>query len=244
MMKLPLNDIKIIIFDIGKTIFDKEKQEVVSENLINLLVGLKAKGIKIGTCTMRTIKSCKELLGIDLDFYISLNGSYVQCDDKTLINLRIKNNFENCLTYGKSRTYFSNTYVYDQAKINGFLAKNKGCLIKPYVITLFNVDENQINKYKNEYSISYWTKTKTLSLQSKECSKVLAIKKILNLYKIKEDKMIYFGDGPNDLDVFKSFTNTIMMKNGYHDLRKYSFDICDTCSNDGVYKFLLNNCVF
>ena len=61
-MKLHLNKVEMVLLDIGKTIYDKEKQIKLSEKVIESIKRLKLKGIKVGVCTMRTYKSCLELI--------------------------------------------------------------------------------------------------------------------------------------------------------------------------------------
>ena len=246
MMKLRLNNIKIVILDIGKTIFDKEKQLTISDKTKSVLKKIKDSNIKVGLCTMRTIKECKELVPFELDFYICLNGAFVMCDNKVVNNLRITNQFygQNILSYSKNQTYYNNSKALKLARKNGFSAKKKGFMKKPYVITIFNININEINNYKNIYSVSYWENTKTMTLQSKECNKVNAIKNVLNYYNIKSDEMLFFGDGPNDFEVFNSFKYTIMMKNGHPMLKEYSYDVCGECIEDGVCNYLEQNLKF
>ena len=238
-MKLPLNKIKLIVLDIGKTIFDKEHQTCIDEELLNLLKDLQKDGIKIGVCTMRTIDSCNQLFPFKLDFYISLNGTLILCGDKKIIDKRIKNVFLDnpSLTYGVKKMYYSSQLAQTKANENGFLTEEKGTLKYPYVITLFNIEEKSL-KYFENYSLSYWLNTKTLTLQHKDCSKVKAIKKILKHYGYNDNELLFFGDGPNDLEVFKRFKYTIMVENGHPCLKEYAFSECFSCLNKGVYRYL------
>lgn len=60
---------KIIIFDIGKTLLDKQVSPKISERTLADMKALQDKGIKVGVCTMRTIKHCREIIPFELDFY-------------------------------------------------------------------------------------------------------------------------------------------------------------------------------
>ena len=238
-MKLPSNKIKLIIVDIGKTIFDKDHQTGVDKELLDLLQDLQASGIKIGACTMRTVDSCNKLFHFKLDFYISLNGTLVICGDKKIIDKRIKNEFLDnpTLTYGAKKMYYSSELAQTKANDNGFLVEKNGILKYPYVITLFNIEENTLKCFEN-HSLSYWAETKILTLQHKECSKVKAIEKILKHYEYNENELLFFGDGPNDFEVFKRFKYTIMVENGHPCLREFAFSKCFSCLNKGVYHYL------
>ena len=87
----------------------------------------------------------------------------------------------------------------------------------------------------------YWKITKTVSLQSKGCSRVRAIKELIDYLGFKLDQVIYFGDGPNDLEVFKFVSCCIAMGDCYPGLLEYSTYQIDSCKNDGVAKFILEN---
>ena len=157
-MKLHLNKVEMVLLDIGKTIYDKEKQIKLSEKVIESIKRLKLKGIKVGVCTMRNYKSCLQLIPEKIDFYICLNGSYVVCNDKLVINNKIKNIFTNeyMLTYSDSKTFYKNKQSLIKAKENGFLAEEQGEELNPYVVTLFDVYPVCIDSFKQDYKTTYW----------------------------------------------------------------------------------------
>ena len=65
-MKLQfLDNIKVFIFDIGKTLFDKQVQTKCSQNTIIALNLLRQKGYKVGICTMRTFNHIKDIIDFD-----------------------------------------------------------------------------------------------------------------------------------------------------------------------------------
>ena len=64
---------ELIIFDIGKTLYDKNFSVRASDCVLNDIKALRKKGLKVGVCTMRTIQHCKKVVPVELDFYISLN---------------------------------------------------------------------------------------------------------------------------------------------------------------------------
>lgn len=239
MMESHLSNIKVVIFDIGKTVFDKDKQEVISKVFIQTIEKLKTKNIKVGCCTMRSYQWCKKMIEVPLDFYICLNGSYVVFNDKLIINKRTdyKNfDLENTILYGSRNCYYLNKTLKVNLNKNGFVMSKKGIIKKPYVISLCNVEEECIKHYKNKYTVYYWPKTKMLHLQNKNTSNLIAIKHIMNLLNL--DKYLYFGDGPNDLDIFKANPYSFLVTNGDPNLKKYAYAICPSCLDDGVAKCL------
>ena len=140
MMKLHSNKIEMVMFDIGKTIYNKDTQNKLSEKVLLAIKKLKEKGILVGVCTMRTYQSCLSLIPEKLDFYICLNGSYVVCNNLLIINNKMKNIFssEKMLMYSATTTYYKNKQSLMKAQENGFLAEQQGEIFEPYVVTLFS----------------------------------------------------------------------------------------------------------
>lgn len=64
---------------------------------------------------------------------------------------------------------------------------------------------------------------------------------ILNSKLIFLLRLSYFGDGPNDLEVFKMLPFSIAMGDRFPELLKYATYQIDTCKNDGVANFIIEN---
>lgn len=244
MMKLQfLDKIKVFIFDIGKTLFDKQCQIRCSKGTIEALNLLKRNGYKVGACTMRTLNHIKDIIDFDFDFYILNNGSFVIYKDKVLINepLDIDINKKDFLTYTPYETFYSSDKAKEKAKDNGFIAENKRIATKFYNLILFDVEKVELERLKTDFDVYYWASTKTASLQKKGCSRVNAIKDLIEYLGFQLDQVIYFGDGPNDLDVFKYVPCSIAMGDCFPELLNYAAYQIDTCKNDGVAKFIFEN---
>jgi len=183
---------------------------------------------------MRTVKHCKEIISVDLDFYICLNGSYILCDNELIYEKQVE--FENgnmdYLSYGSELAFYSSESARSLAIANGFLIDNFGIAKPAYNVVLFNVEQTQLQQY-NEFHYEYWPSTKTIVLQNKESSKVNGIKQVLSFYNLTQP-ILYFGDGPNDLDIFKKYYDCVCMGDCYLGLEKYALFKTDTCANQGV----------
>ena len=225
---------KIIIFDIGKTLLDKQNSPNISEQALADIKALQSKGIKVGVCTMRTAKHCREIIPFELDFYICLNGSHVTCDGKTIFESPMTNNFQtqDYLSYGAEYAFYSSNTAKDEALQNGFLIDRQGCAKPIYNFVLFNIAKERLPDY-SQYNAEYWESTKTLVLQNTDASKTLGIKKVLDHYGLAEP-ILYFGDGPNDLPIFKEFRDCICMGDCYPELKKYALFQTKACKNEGV----------
>lgn len=227
---------KIIIFDIGKTLLDKNVAPNISPQVLSDINALKKQGIKVGVCTMRTFKHCLEIIPIELDFYICLNGSYIICDGKLTFESPLEHFPASLdyLSYGAEYAYCSSEKAWKKALQNGFLVDKYGDVSPVYNCVLFDFDipKEQVADY-TYYNIEYWEGTQTLSLQNADASKNLGIRRVLDYYGL-EEPILYFGDGPNDLAIFKQYHDCICMGDCYPELCKYALFQTKSCKNDGV----------
>ncbi|GHU98427.1 hypothetical protein FACS1894211_02160 [Clostridia bacterium] len=224
----------LIIFDVGRTLYDKRTMQVAPASIVADIVSLRKGGIKVGVCSMRTQKHCQAVVGTPLDFYICLNGSYVVCDNTLVYDSPINNaiSVKDMLTYGSGTAYYSSQEARRKGEENGFLVEEYGIANKPYSIIMFNIEPNSLTIY-DKYHYEYWENTKTIALQNKEDSRVLAINKVLDYYKLGS-KILYFGDGPNDIEVFKNFHDCVCMGDCYPELEKYALFKTLSCQEHGV----------
>ena len=225
---------ELIIFDIGKTLYDKNLSPRASDCVLKDIETLRKKGIKVGVCTMRTIQHCKKVVPVELDFYISLNGSYIICEGEVIVDkpTLIPLGYIDFLSYGKDFTCYSTEKAKILADVNGFLADRKGVASPAYNAVLFDIPADKLSSYDN-YTTEYWANTATLSLQDKNTSRVIGIQEVLRFYNTKLP-LLYFGDGPNDSEIFQSYHDCICMGDGYLKLKKYALFQTKTCRNEGV----------
>lgn len=225
---------EVIIFDIGKTLYDKNLSTRASDLVLHDIETLRKKGIKVGVCTMRTMQHCREVVPVEVDFYISLNGSYIICEGEVIVDkpTMIPSGPIDFLSYGKNFTCYSTEKSKIFADMNGFLADSKGIASPAYNVVLFDIPANKISGYDN-YTMEYWTNTKALSLQDKSTSRAIGIQEVLRFYNTKLP-ILYFGDGPNDLEIFQASHNCICMGDCYPKLKQYALFQTKSCKDEGV----------
>ena len=225
---------ELIIFDIGKTLLDKRVSNKISEHTLSDIKALQNKGIKVGVCTMRTIKHCREIIPFELDFYICLNGSHITCDGKAIFDspLSVKIPSLEYLTYGTEYAFYSCEGAKEKAITNGFLIDKLGVANPTYNLVLFDIAKDRLSNYAS-FNIEYWESTKTLALQNSNSSKSIGIQKVMDYYKVQEH-ILYFGDGPNDLPIFERFHDCICMGDCYPRLIEYALFQTKSCKEDGV----------
>lgn len=225
---------KIIIFDIGKTLLDKQFSKKISKQTLADIKALQDKGIKVGVCTMRTIKHCREIIPFELDFYICLNGSHVTCDRQLIFDKPIEytNKPTSYLSCGVEYAFCFTEEAKQKALENGFLVDKCGVADPIYNLVFFDVAKDQVAEFSS-YNTEYWERTKTLSLQNQDASKTIGIQKVLDYYNFDEP-ILYFGDGPNDLPIFQKYRDCVCMGDCYPALKEEALFQTKTCKDDGV----------
>lgn len=96
------------------------------------------------------------------------------------------------------------------------------------------------DKYKDIYHCVYqtdiYTNEQWLEIMPLSASKSNATKQLQSLHKC--EKLIVFGDGKNDIDMFESADEGYAVQNAHEDLKKYATEIISSNDDDGVAKWL------
>ena len=99
------------------------------------------------------------------------------------------------------------------------------------------------DKYKDKFHCVYdtdiYTKEQWLEIMPLEASKSNAIKQLQAL--LNCEKLIVFGDGKNDIDMFQIADESYAVTNAHEDLKKYATEVILSNDEDGVAKWLENN---
>jgi len=99
------------------------------------------------------------------------------------------------------------------------------------------------DKYKDKYHCVYhtdiYTKEQWLEIMPLEASKSNAIKQLQAM--LDCEKLIVFGDGKNDVDMFQMADESYAVANAHEDLKKYATEVILSNDENGVAKWLENN---
>ena len=99
------------------------------------------------------------------------------------------------------------------------------------------------NKYKDTYHCVFqtdiYTKDKWLEIMPIEASKSNAIKQLQTM--LGCEKLIAFGDGINDMDMFQIADESYAVANAHEELKKYATAVIASNDEDGVAKWLEEN---
>lgn len=98
-------------------------------------------------------------------------------------------------------------------------------------------------KYKDSYHCVYqtdiYTNEQWLEIMPRNASKANAIKQLKAL--LKCEKLVVFGDGKNDIDMFELADESYAVQNAHEELKKIATSIIASNDEDGVAKWLDDN---
>lgn len=143
--------------------------------------------------------------------------------------------------------------------MNMFLESRKGDIRTNEVNSLSKLKEGNIfyivcidepeklkplyDKYKDKYHCVYqtdiYTKEQWLEIIPQEASKSNAIKQLQTI--LDTEKLIVFGDGKNDIDMFQMADESYAVANAHEELKKYATGVIASNDEDGVAKWLTAN---
>lgn len=99
------------------------------------------------------------------------------------------------------------------------------------------------DKYKYRFHCVYqtdiYTNEQWLEIMPLVASKSNAIKQLQSF--LECEKLVVFGDGKNDIDMFKLADESYAVQNAHEDLKKYATAIISSNNDDGVAKWLEQN---
>lgn len=253
---------KAIAVDIDGTILDHE-ETMISPLLYKTFQECKARGIKLVTVTSRSLKEVepihKDLLEL-FDCKVYSTGGIVLDKNKwihkhTLTRKDLENLIQHLdeknILYSYSKLdgvfYYSRQASDEQSKKYESLFGH-GYPIEPLkedvevLDFLYFIDDHQINEVAN-----YIHETTELcdfkihgQVKPKGINKGYGIVETANLLGIRPDDFIVFGDGTNDIPMFKVAGKSVAMKNAKEEVQEMTDEVCLSIKEDGVAKYLID----
>lgn len=118
----------------------------------------------------------------------------------------------------------------------------------PFYMTCIDTTEKLApvyDKYKDRFHCvlhhDIYSGNQWLEIMPKSASKSNAVHQLKRI--LGCDRVVVFGDGKNDIDMFQMADECYAMDNAVAELKEIATDIIDSNNNDGVAKWLLQNCV-
>lgn len=101
---------------------------------------------------------------------------------------------------------------------------------------LFSIYEKYKEQFHCVYQIDIYTDEQWLEIMPMEASKANAVKQLKDMYQC--EKVVAFGDGKNDIDMFAIADECYAVSNAHEDLKKVATGIIGSNNEDGVAKWL------
>ena len=97
-------------------------------------------------------------------------------------------------------------------------------------------DHESILKGVSGAKITAWW-DRAVDIIPRDGGKGVGIQKILDYFNLDKSEAMAFGDGNNDIEMFKNVGYGIAMGNASEQLKAIAYDICGSVSNDGIYHY-------
>lgn len=251
-----MNDIKIIFFDIDGTLIDMNKKQI-SAKMLETLIRLREKNIKICLATGRTPVSLPHFEGVEFDAYLTFNGSYCYNAEQVIFSNPIptqdvKTIIRNAASINRPVSLATKNRLaangkdedleeyYSFAKLEVEIADDfeqvvhdeiyqimLGCREKDYPQLLKNVHNARIT--------AWWDRAADVIPSGS--GKGTGIEKVLACYHINKSEAMAFGDGNNDMEMLQAVGLGVAMGNASEELKKTADDICGHVADDGIYHY-------
>ena len=241
---------KLAVFDIDGTL--AVEGNLVPETALAALEKLKGNGVECLIATGRERENLHIILEITgIENYVACNGHYVKFQEETLYRYTypedvIEEIRKTCEKDGnyygfsngkgifiskfeKLREEFSHPML-EKVKL---LEKVEGEVEN---IILFSQDKGEDFKFlEGEYNLIPWGDG-MYDVLKRDRSKAVGIEEIRRELGVRQEEIICFGDGFNDMEMIEYAGLGIAMGNAKEELKEIADHITDTAANDGIYK--------
>ena len=246
---------KAAFFDVDGT-FYSHKMHGVPESHIKVLAELKKNGIKTFLATGRHFEELKDLSMQDIEFdgYVMLTGQICTDKCKNLI-------FGNAILQEDAQILFdafekkelpmmmvekdffyvnmqSEIIVNGQAAISSPvppLGNYKGAPIYQMVVYGGKELEEELRQKLPNCKIARWCQY-GFDVISKTGGKVIGIQKMLEHYGIRQEEVIAFGDGENDMEMLEFAGIGVAMGNAEDEVKAAADYVTADIDDDGIWK--------
>ena len=252
-------DMKIIFFDIDRTLYDPDTRSIPESTKQALKKLHDDPNVEIAIATGRAfymlhiIEEIKEYINI----FILINGQIIIKDNQTIYRnplkkelvLQVVNEFEaHNMKYGFLGEFDETLNIVDEKGKQAFeLVDMKLPRIDPHfyqdndIFQMWAFCDRPLHQYFREkfedLELVSWLGG-GFDVLSKGMSKKEGIKRILELENIPLENAYAFGDGDNDIEMLDYIPNSIAMGNASEKAKQHAKIIVDDIKNDGIYKGL------
>lgn len=250
--------IKAIFFDVDGTLVSF-RQKILSDQLMEDLPALRAKGIKLFLSTGRAIQDLENtgmLRGVEFDGYVTLNGQYCQGADGTVYrdapiemsDLRgayqvlvdhpqlpalMEGNGESYLTVINDRV----RKVYEFLHTDLYPVRGPEWLLEGKVyqfVPLVNPEEETLFLDAMPGCLHTRWHSEGIDIIPRNGGKVIGVQAVLSHFGWAAEEVMAFGDGENDAGMLKLAGIGVAMGNGMDSLKSIADHVTDDVEHGGV----------
>ena len=245
---------KLILFDLDGTLIDW-RQAIIqpSTNMVKILERLRAHGFLVMVASGRLLPLITmPLEKFNCDGYLLSDGAHVILDSKELVCKPLKYKDVEAV----KRLAKANSLEYGLLFKDGAYLKRAG-VIEPFLqkacfemdkVSYHDQDGDTFKIYLHcpkdkqakicaelgAFNLAFEDDYELIEIRNKECSKASGLKMILEQVKVKQENTYFFGDGFNDLEIFKMVGHPYVMANADQSLYQYG-TVCKRVEEDGVF---------
>ena len=256
-------DIKAAFFDVDGTLLSFKTHEV-PESTKKAIEQLKENGVKVFVATGRSPKAferVKQLIDIDFDGYVYLNGQYVIVDDKVIHNKALnKESIKKLMPYIEDKEIavhfaeldygymnFENDRVRELNELLGSTVQreylkdtSRAFDNETYQLSVYITEDEEDDFFNNVDGLKAvrWNHL-FCDVIPEDGGKPNGIQAILDNFGFTRDQAIAFGDGGNDTDMLKHVGLGIAMGNAVDEAKNVADHVTDSVDNEGIHKALV-----
>ena len=260
-----MKDIKgIVFFDVDGTLIDCVKGVYKpSDKTKEAIKKLKEKGYLTILATGRPMSFLDEgLKSLDLDGYIASNGTYIEVNNKVVLNNDIsaeklkeiidyltKHNIDFVLE-GQDKSYVLNGEVVKIMVDNFSLPResfssdwNVEDVSSNKLVIIDNGKEDFkdiFERFKDEFVFMQHPGHSSYDMYRRGCTKAHGIEDLIKILNLEDRDTYAFGDGENDIEMFKRVKYGIAMGDSHETLLPYAYKQTGNVLEEGIYNALID----
>lgn len=249
--------VRAAFFDIDGTLISHETGGVPESTRL-ALEKIRKKGVRVFACTGRHILELKALPlnGVTFDGYVTLTGQICLDGQENLIyevpiekadTDRMLDIFRKCGTpvviVEKDRMYINyvNSHVRRVQKAISSpvpdVGTHSGNPVYQFVIYARKEEALKITEDLKDCVITSWN-PEAVDVTSKKAGKAEGIRRMMETYGIRQDEVMAFGDGENDIDMIEFAGIGVAMGNADESVKRCADYVTDDVEKDGIRKAL------
>ncbi|MGL5616675.1 MAG: HAD family hydrolase [Sarcina sp.] len=253
----------IVFFDVDGTLVDCWKGiEKPTEKTKEAIKKLKENGYLTMMATGRPMSFLSEgLKTLGLNGYITSNGTYIELDEKIILNEEVKKEvLDEIIDFCNKEEI---DYVLEgqaTSYISSKAEERVGLLVKTFSLPIENIKtdweenfsvnklividngkdsfKNLCEKFNEEFIFMQHPGKNSYDMYRRGYTKAYGIAELLKALDMPKEKTYAFGDGENDIEMFQLVGKGIAMGGSHEELLKHAYDVTEDVANEGIYKGL------